>query len=194
MLINSLDFQHNKLSLVSVRFWLRLISTGQMCSEVFVSMRFRIAVNTKMRLLVQNCLLVTGVSASGAIAAALVVIVFVQVVFVPDTTATSEWDNLGAAYLLFFLIPPALCLGGIAGFVAGMSRVRQHTRRRWGTATWAGIVLGLFLGLAWGSTLFRSHYFMNKLTTVLVSASSATLIGSAASYVAAIRNNSKNRT
>ena len=173
--------------------WLDLISTGQMCSEVFVSMRFRIAVNTKLWLFVQNCFVVIGLSASGAVAAALVLIAFVQVLFVPEKT-TSEWDNLGAAYLLFFIIPPALCLGGIAGFVAGMSRVRQHTRRRWGTATWAGIVLGLLSGLAGGSTLFRSHYFMNKLTTVVVSASSATLIGSVASYVVSVRNNSKNRS
>ncbi|MCH2202266.1 MAG: hypothetical protein MK102_09865 [Fuerstiella sp.] len=156
-------------------------------------MRFRIAVNTKLWLFVQNCFVVIGMSASGAVTGALVVITFVQVLFVPEKT-TSEWDNVGAVYALVFFIPASLSLGGIAGFVAGMSWVRQHKSCRWGTATWAGIVLGLFLGLAWGSTLFRSQYFVNKIATVLVSASSATLTGSVASYVVAVRNNSKNRS
>jgi hypothetical protein len=65
---------------------------------------------------VQNCFLVIGVSAFRAIAGALVVIAFVQVLFVPEATSTSEWTT-GERHISCFFIRPSLCLGGIAGFV-----------------------------------------------------------------------------
>jgi hypothetical protein len=154
-------------------------------------MRFRITVNTKLCLFVQNCFVLIGVSASGAVAGALVVITLIRALFVPETT--SEWNHLGAVYLLIFFVPASLLLGGIAGCVGAWSWVRQHTSRRWGTATWVGILLGLILGLTWSSTVFDNSDFPGKLLNVLVSAASATLVGTAVSYITAFRNDSKHR-
>jgi di/tricarboxylate transporter len=147
-------------------------------------MRFRIAVNTKLWLLVQNCFVVIGVTASGAVTGPLVVI-----------TLVNQFTMFrGVAYVLGLVIPVALLLGGIAGCVVGISWVRQHGSSRWGTATWAGMLLGLFLGLTGSSAFFGNSNFHGKLATVLVSAASATLVGTAVSYVAAFRNDSKNRS
>jgi di/tricarboxylate transporter len=151
-------------------------------------MRFRIAVNTKLWLLVQNCFVVIGVTASGAVTGPLVVFTLVRALF------ASEKLDLLAAILELVFIPVALLLGGIAGCVVGISWVRQHGSSRWGTATWAGMLLGLFLGLTGSSAFFGNSNFHGKLATVLVSAASATLVGTAVSYVAAFRNDSKNRS
>lgn len=169
-----------------------LVFAGQTQNENFASMRFRIVVKTNLWLLLQNSLVVIGVSASGAVAAALVVITLVRALLIPETP--SEWGNWGAAYVLIFFIPVSLLLGGIAGCVAGLSWIGQHGNRRWETTTWAGVLLGLCVGLTCSSNFFGSSHYMNRLATVLVSTASATLAGTAISFFTAFRDAGRSKT
>ena len=143
-------------------------------------MTLRIRLNTNLRLLIQNCLAVAGMTASGAAVGAMVVIACLRAIFGSDS------QHLGILYLAMFLVPVALVVGGIAGACAGMSWVTRNGNRKWGIVTWAGILLGFLLGLTFSSTYFRSDHVTSQFAVVLISATSATTSAGAVRIIQSI--------
>ena len=131
-------------------------------------MTLQIRLNTKLRLLIQNCLAVAGMTASAGTAGAMVVIACLRAFFGSDS------QNLGIFYLAIFLVPVALLFGGIAGAWAGMSWVTRNGNCEWGIITWAGILSGFLLGLRFSSTYLTSDHVTSQIAVVLFSATSAT--------------------
>ena len=143
-------------------------------------MTLRIRLNRKLRLFIQNCLAVAGITASGATAGAMVVIACLRAIFGSDS------QNLGIFYLAIFLVPVALIVGAVAGGWAGMSWVTRYGNRKWGIITWAGILFGFLLGLRFGSTYFGSDHVTSQIAVVLSCATSATTSAAAVRIVQSI--------
>ena len=150
-------------------------------------MRFRVVMNVRAWLLLQNLLLTVGVSACGTVAGGLSVYLVLRALF-PFPRGMGS-GVAGLWWVVF--IAGGMLLGAIAGFVGHIFRIHPHDSKRWSPATWTGVFLGLLLGVVIGSTLFQRSDDLKIVLILVVSAACATLDGTAANFVGFLRRDLK---